>query len=276
MHARRKTLAKILLVEDDDNLRGIYGDRLGAEGYQILSAKDGEEALALAVKEKPDLIISDIMMPKISGFDMLDILRSTPETKDTKVIMMTALSQKEDQERGQKLGANRYLVKSQVTLEDVVRVTAEVLAENKPSDIGYSAVVAPPMPSSVPDAPPPVAVTPPPVVPPVEPPVIPTPIDTPAPEPEVVAPLPEPVPAPAPATAGESTIANAAVGGQRVIQPLDQTIGAPKPDINQLYQEEMAKDLPFSPPPAEEPVNKITPPSDTPPTPGSNPSDIAL
>ena len=68
-------MAKIMLVEDDNNLREIYGARLLAEGYEIVSAKDGEEALALAVKEKPDLIISDIMMPKISGFDMLDILR---------------------------------------------------------------------------------------------------------------------------------------------------------------------------------------------------------
>ncbi len=116
-----------MLVEDDNNLREIYGARLLAEGYEIVAAKDGEEALAMAVKEKPDLIISDIMMPKISGFDMLDILRSTPETKDTKVIMMTALSQAEDKERAGKLGADRYLVKSQVTLEDVAKAAAEVL-----------------------------------------------------------------------------------------------------------------------------------------------------
>lgn len=120
-------MAKIMLVEDDNNLREIYEARLLAEGYQIVSAKDGEEALALAVKERPDLIISDIMMPKISGFDMLDILRTTPETKDTKVIMMTALSQAEDKARADKLGADRYLVKSQVTLEDVAKVAREVL-----------------------------------------------------------------------------------------------------------------------------------------------------
>ncbi len=120
-------MAKIMLVEDDDNLREIYGARLMAEGYDIVSAKDGEEALALAVKEKPDLIISDVMMPRISGFDMLDILRNAPETKDTKVIMMTALSQAEDKSRADKLGADRYLVKSQVTLEDVANVVHEVL-----------------------------------------------------------------------------------------------------------------------------------------------------
>lgn len=120
-------MAKIMLVEDDNNLREIYEARLLAEGYEIVAAKDGEDALAMAVKEKPDLIISDVMMPKISGFDMLDILRSTPETKNTKVIMMTALSQAEDKSRADRLGADRYLVKSQVTLEDVAKVAQEVL-----------------------------------------------------------------------------------------------------------------------------------------------------
>jgi len=120
-------MAKILLVEDDNNLREIYEARLQAEGYDIVSARDGEEALTIAMKERPDLIISDVMMPKISGFDMLDIIRSTEETKNVKVIMMTALSQAEDKERASKLGADRYLVKSQVTLEDVAKVAREVL-----------------------------------------------------------------------------------------------------------------------------------------------------
>lgn len=120
-------MPKILLVEDDSNLREIYGARLEAEGYEIVSASDGEEALALAVREQPDLIISDVMMPKISGFDMLDILRSTPETKDVKVIVMTALSQEEDRQRGEQLGADRYVVKSQVTLDDVVTMVQDLL-----------------------------------------------------------------------------------------------------------------------------------------------------
>src|SRR5690606_37437706 len=121
-------MAKIMLVEDDNNLREIYEARLLAEGYEIVSAKDGEEALALAVKEKPDLIISDVMMLKYTGYNMLNILRSTHETKDTKDIMMTALSQAEDKTRADKLGADRYLVKSQVTLEDVAKVALEVLS----------------------------------------------------------------------------------------------------------------------------------------------------
>ena len=123
-------MAKILLVEDDQSLREIYGIRLTAEGYEIVTAGDGEEALAAAVREKPDLIISDVMMPKISGFDMLDILRSTPETKDIKVIMMTALSSDDQRERGERLGADRFLVKSQVGIEDVVNAVHEVLDQS--------------------------------------------------------------------------------------------------------------------------------------------------
>lgn len=166
-------MSKVMLVEDDNNLREIYEARLLAEGYEIVSARDGEEALALAVKERPDLIIADVMMPKISGFDMLDILRSTPETKNTKVIMMTALSQAEDKARAAQLGADRYLVKSQVTLEDVAKVAREVL-EGTPgnsSNGGFtppSSPPAPPAPSepAAPSTPPPAA----------DPPVAPTPV----------------------------------------------------------------------------------------------------
>lgn len=122
-------MTKILLVEDDKSLREIYGVRLLAEGYDIVSAGDGEEALAMAIKERPNLIVSDVMMPKISGFDMLDILRSTTETRGIKVIMMTALSSEDQRKRGEQLGADRYLVKSQVGIEDVVRTVHEVLAD---------------------------------------------------------------------------------------------------------------------------------------------------
>ena len=122
-------MSKVMLVEDDDSLREIYSIRLTAEGYTIVSARDGEEALAVAVKEHPDLIVSDVMMPKITGFDMLDILRSTPGMQDIKIIMMTALSSEDERQRGERLGANRYLVKSQVGIEDVVNAVHEVLGD---------------------------------------------------------------------------------------------------------------------------------------------------
>lgn len=134
-------MTKILLVEDDQSLREIYGIRLTAEGYEIASAGDGEAALALAVKERPDLIISDVMMPKISGFDMLDILRSTPETANIKVIMMTALSADDQKARGESLGADRFLVKSQVGIEDVVNAVHEVL--NDTNDAPTTTATAP-------------------------------------------------------------------------------------------------------------------------------------
>ena len=135
-------MTKILLVEDDKSLREIYNVRLGAEGYDIVSAGDGEEALALAIKERPDLIVSDVMMPKISGFDMLDILRSATETKNVKVIMMTALSNEEQRRRGLALGADRYLVKSQVGIEDVVRTVHEVLEDNSSTASGPAPLVS--------------------------------------------------------------------------------------------------------------------------------------
>ena len=120
-------MAKVLLVEDDNNLREIFEMRLQAEGYDTMTAGDGEEALVVAMKQKPDLIIADVMMPKLSGFEMLETLRATPEMNNTKVIMMTALGQAEDRARGEKLGVVKYLVKSQVTLEDFVRVVRDVL-----------------------------------------------------------------------------------------------------------------------------------------------------
>jgi DNA-binding response OmpR family regulator len=111
---------KILLVEDDDGLANVYQQRLEAEGFTVQRVPNGEDALATALEFKPDLILLDVMMPKVSGFDVLDILRNTPETTNIKVIMLTALSQDTDKEKAEKLGADDYLVKSQVVIADVV------------------------------------------------------------------------------------------------------------------------------------------------------------
>jgi CheY-like chemotaxis protein len=126
-------MPKILLVEDDTNLREIFDMRLKAEGYQTLAASDGEEGLVVAMKERPDLIIADVMMPKLSGFEMLETLFAAPEMSNTKAVMMTALGQPEDRARGEKLGVVKYLVKSQVTLEDFVRVVREVMSPDQSS-----------------------------------------------------------------------------------------------------------------------------------------------
>ena len=113
-------LKKILLVEDDDALASVYQTRLEAEGFDIRRVPNGEDALAAALEYHPDLILLDVMMPKVSGFDVLDILRNTPETTNMKIIMLTALSQDSDKDRAKSLGVDDYLVKSQVVIADVV------------------------------------------------------------------------------------------------------------------------------------------------------------
>ena len=80
-------MTKILLVEDDAALRDIYSTRFLAEGYEVVTAADGEQALTTAVREKPNLILLDIMMPKISGFDVLDILEQPPKQRTAKLFL---------------------------------------------------------------------------------------------------------------------------------------------------------------------------------------------
>lgn len=111
---------RILLVEDDDALAGVYLVRLQAEGFDVRRVSNGEDALAAAISYKPDLVLLDVMMPKVSGFDVLDILRNTPETANLKIIILTALSQESDKQRAIKLGVDDYLVKSQVVITDVI------------------------------------------------------------------------------------------------------------------------------------------------------------
>ncbi len=201
-------MAKILLVEDDNNLREIYEARLQAEGYTIISAKDGEEALVVAKKEKPDLIISDVMMPRISGFEMLDILRNTEGLQAVKVIMLTALGQAEDKTRADSLGADRYLVKSQVTLEDIVKAAQELLGGADSASAGGGTAAAPPGPASdSTSTTTPPATSPPPTEPSSAPatPSSPTPAVPVTPAPTVAPPAPAPTPGPTPPPAEPTT-----------------------------------------------------------------------
>jgi CheY-like chemotaxis protein len=206
-------MSKILLVEDDNNLREIYEARLQAEGYEIVSAPDGEAALVVAKKESPDLIISDVMMPNISGFEMLDIIRNTEGLRDVKVIMLTALGQAEDKTKADSLGADRYLVKSQVTLEDIVRSAAELLGDVKATPAPAVIEAAPAVataPAPMPVAPAPAAI-PVSAAPPAAPAMPTAPPAIAAPAPELVAPVATPVtpaatpPAPLPVAPVAST-----------------------------------------------------------------------
>ncbi len=260
-------MAKILLVEDDKSLREIYGVRLQAEGYTIVSAGDGEEALAMAIKERPDLIVSDVMMPKISGFDMLDILRSTTETKDVKVIMMTALSSEDQRARGESLGADRYLVKSQVGIEDVVRTVHDVLSDG----VGATPAPAPSFASGSPE--PQVApaglVIPDPdpegnliVIPESSPidaaPIAPNPLDAPI----ITEPVAEPAPQPAPTPAAPAPIAAepspyeppAAPAPVAQPAPLQPPTAAPAPEPTPEVAPQPAPDFPPIPDPVAAPA----------------------
>ncbi|HET6747452.1 MAG TPA: response regulator [Candidatus Saccharimonadales bacterium] len=235
-------MTKILLVEDDKSLREIYGVRLLAEGYDIVSAGDGEEALAMAIKERPELIISDVMMPKISGFDMLDILRSTTETKDIHVIMMTALSSEDQRARGQALGADKYLVKSQVGIEDVVRTVHEVLKDAPVAGASPAQAFGGPAPSSVPRPAPSVA---------------PRPTTTPAPTAPSFTPPPAPSqpssPLPQP-TAPFSTARPSGLG-ERVIHPIGSS--TPPSDLASRMDQELQGAT--NPSPVSEPVAPVAP-----------------
>ncbi len=282
-------MTKILLVEDDKSLREIYGVRLLAEGYDIVSAGDGEEALAMAIKDRPALIVSDVMMPKISGFDMLDILRSTTETKNIKVIMMTALSSEDQRKRGEQLGADRYLVKSQVGIEDVVRTVHEVLGDSpvvSPTPFGSASPATPTAtPSPAPQAQSSTTAAPGPrpaasVAPPSRP--APTPVAAAPPQPATL-PVSEPEPATLPQpTAPFSTPRPGAGTGNaladRVIQPISQPDDGTAP-ISDLIAEELSKESPTpapvntpTQPPASAPPAASTPPSSVPTTPIAPPA----
>lgn len=111
---------KILMVEDDNALAKVYQTRLDAEGFDFSRVTNGEDALAAATNYRPDLILLDAMLPKVNGFDFLDILRNTPSTANIKVIMLTALGQVSDRQEAESLGVDDYLIKSQVVIADVV------------------------------------------------------------------------------------------------------------------------------------------------------------
>lgn len=117
----------ILLVDDDLTLREMYGERLKAEGFEIIQATNGAEAIQKAKEIKPAVVLLDIMMPKVNGFDVLKMIRSDAEIKDTPVIVLTALIQDVDRVQGKKLGANDYIVKSETMPGEVIAKIKGVL-----------------------------------------------------------------------------------------------------------------------------------------------------
>lgn len=110
----KKTTQKtsILLVEDDSFLAEMYSTKFRVEGFRVFMASDGNKGLKLAKKEKPNIILLDILLPKMDGFEVLKRLKKDDELKDIPVILLTNLSQKEDVDRGLDLGAVDYLIKA--------------------------------------------------------------------------------------------------------------------------------------------------------------------
>lgn len=118
---------KILLVEDDSFLLGMYATKFEMENFKVIMAEDGEKAVRLALKEAPDIILLDIILPKINGFEVLRQLKANPVTVHIPVILLTNLSQKDEIEQGLKMGAEDYLIKAHFMPSEVVDKIKKVL-----------------------------------------------------------------------------------------------------------------------------------------------------
>lgn len=120
---------KILIVEDDAFLAGIYAGKFEKEGFKVVLAQDGELALKTAKKELPDIVLLDILLPKLDGFEVLEQLKADAGLRHIPVILLTNLGQKEDVDRGLKLGAADYLIKAHFMPAETVDKVKKVLAD---------------------------------------------------------------------------------------------------------------------------------------------------
>lgn len=119
---------KILIVEDEKTLLKLESILLKSKGYQVVGAASGTEALAVVQREKPDLVLLDVMLPGIDGFKVCARLKGAPETKDIPIVMLTARTRQEDIARGRDAGANEYITKPFQSAQ-VTRVIARLLGE---------------------------------------------------------------------------------------------------------------------------------------------------
>ncbi len=117
----------ILFVEDESALQKTIGEVLKQEGYELISALNGAIGLRMAKEKKPDLIILDLVLPKMNGFDVLKKLKENIDTKNIPVIVLTNLEAMNDIDRAIELGATTYLVKAQYTLEEIIEKVKKVI-----------------------------------------------------------------------------------------------------------------------------------------------------
>jgi DNA-binding response OmpR family regulator len=118
---------KILIIEDDKFLRELIAKKLTEEGFSVDEAVDGEEGLRKSKEGNPDLILLDLILPGIDGFEILAKIKEDPETKSIPVIILSNLGQKEDIEKGLKLGAFDYLVKAHFTPGEIIEKVRNAL-----------------------------------------------------------------------------------------------------------------------------------------------------
>lgn len=111
---------RVLLIEDDTLLVNMYKTKFENDGYDILTASDGEEGLELALSEKVDIIILDLMLPKLSGTDLLAKLRKDPKGKNVPVVVLTNLTQEGEAKETLTLGVKEYLIKANLTPSQLV------------------------------------------------------------------------------------------------------------------------------------------------------------
>ena len=111
---------KILLIEDDKFLRELMNKKLLTMGYDVVSAADGESGLAMIKQVKPDVVLLDLILPGINGFEVLEKAKSDPETASVPIVILSNLGQSEDIEKGLKLGAKDFLVKAHFTPQEII------------------------------------------------------------------------------------------------------------------------------------------------------------
>jgi DNA-binding response OmpR family regulator len=124
-----KIMKTILFIEDEPALQKTLGDTLRQGGYNVISALDGKSGLDLAKSKKPDLILLDLILPRLNGFDVLRSLKSDISTKNIPVIILTNLENIEDVDKAVELGAKAYLVKAQYSLQEVFKKIKDALEE---------------------------------------------------------------------------------------------------------------------------------------------------
>ena len=120
-------MGKILLVEDDVFLSSLLKNRFIKEGFEVALARDGEEAFDFLKNSTPDLILLDIILPKKSGFELMEDLRSNPQLREAPIIILSNLGQPEDVARGQQLGAIKYFIKAKTSIDDLIEKVKEFL-----------------------------------------------------------------------------------------------------------------------------------------------------